>query len=230
MKNRFKVKNLSISNHWEDQGPLPETLTVNLSKNTAWSLGTEVELCTSKEDEAMTFEQSDVCGTIDDDDETTGSKSVKDDENGASCRTKITPCPNESDSDSLARIKLANINHEEDASTIISTISDDVSEVRRLRTLHINDWLTDERAQEIIDNVQTVVNQEATRNVRSEAVKVVCDTINTAQEGMDLAFAAGTLATTASVAREDSLRYIERYNNEDAKKATNDAKVGLKKH
>ena len=89
-----------------------------------------------------------------------GSISVKEDENGASCRTKITPCPNESDSDLLAKIKLANINHEEDASTIISTISDDVSEVRRLRTLHINDWLTDERAQEIIDDVQTVVNQE----------------------------------------------------------------------
>ena len=155
---------------------------------------------------------------------------MKDDENGASCRTKITPCPNESDSDSLAKIKLANINHEEDASTIISTISDDVSEVRRLRTLHINDWLTDERAQEVIENVQAVVNQEAkNRTVRSEAIKVVCDTISAAQEGMDLAFAAGTLSTTACVAREDSSRNRERYNNEDAKKATIEAKVGLKK-
>ena len=43
-KNRFRVKNLSIVNHWGDLGPLPETLTVNLSRNTAWSLGTEVEL------------------------------------------------------------------------------------------------------------------------------------------------------------------------------------------
>ena len=95
-KNCFKVKNLAVINHWGDQGPLPETLTVNLSKNTAWSLGTEVELRTTEEDEAITFEQSDVCGTIDDDDETAGNKLVKDDENGASCRTKITPNPNES--------------------------------------------------------------------------------------------------------------------------------------
>ena len=47
---------------------------------------------------------------------------------------------------------------------------------------------------------------------------------------MDLAFAAGTLSTTAGVAREDSSRYIERCNNEDAKKATNDTKLALKKH
>ena len=199
-KNCFKVKNLAVINHWGDQGPLPETLTVNLSKNTAWSLGTEVELRTTEEDEAITFEQSDVCGTIDDDDETAGNKSVKDDENGASCRTKITPNPNESDSDSLARIKLANINHEDDASTIISTISDDVSDVRRLRTMHISDWLTDERAQEVIDKAHKLVNQGANRNVKPEAMKVICDTISTAQEGLDLAFAAGTLSTTACVA------------------------------
>ena len=75
-KNRFKVKNLSVVNYWGDLGTIPETLTVNLSKNT------------TEEDEAIMFEQSDVCGTNDDDDETAGNKSVKDDENGASCRTK----------------------------------------------------------------------------------------------------------------------------------------------
>ena len=30
-KNRFKVEKLSIINYWGDEGPLPETLTVNLS-------------------------------------------------------------------------------------------------------------------------------------------------------------------------------------------------------
>ena len=113
-KNRFKVEKLSIINYWGDEGPLPETLTVNLSKTTAWSLGTEVELKPSEEDEAIAFEPGDNC---EDNDEATGSTSVKDDENGASCRTKIAPCPTESDSDSLARIRLANINHGEDAST-----------------------------------------------------------------------------------------------------------------
>ena len=42
-RNRFKVKKLKIINHWGDKGAIPETLTVNLSKNTAWSLGEEVE-------------------------------------------------------------------------------------------------------------------------------------------------------------------------------------------
>ena len=35
-------------------------------------------------------------------------------ENGASCRTKITPGTNESDSESLAKIRLANNNLEDD--------------------------------------------------------------------------------------------------------------------
>ena len=61
-------------------------------------------------------------------------------------------------------------------------------------------------------------------------MKVVSDTINVAQEGMDLAFTAGTLATAAGVACEDSSRYTERCNNGDTKKAINDAKIGLKKH
>ena len=231
-QNFFRIGSLSIISHWGDRKPLPETATVNLTPNTAWSLGTEVELPTLKEDDlALRLEPGDIpCDNIEDDDETTGSLSVKDDENGASCRTKITPCTNESDSESLIKTKLANDNHEEDASTVISTISDDVSEIRRLRTLHINEWLTDERAQEIIQNVQTVVSQEAkNRHVQSEVIRVICDTIDIAQEGMDLAFAAGTLSTTAGIAREDSVRYTERYNDEEAKKARSDAKVGLKK-
>ena len=152
-RNRFKVKNLSVINYWGDLGTIPETLTVNLSKNTAWSLGSEVELRTTEEDEAIMFEQSDVCGTNDDDDET-ANKSVRDDENGASGRTKITPNTNESDSESLEKIKLDNINHEDVTSMIISTISDDISEVRRIRTMNIDDWLTDERAQEVVEKTE----------------------------------------------------------------------------
>ena len=44
--NRVRVKGISVVNYWGDLNPLPETLTVNLTKNTAWSLGTEVELHT----------------------------------------------------------------------------------------------------------------------------------------------------------------------------------------
>ena len=98
-RNRFKVKNITVVTTWGDNlDVIPESLTVNLSKNTAWSLGNEIELNTTEENEAIMFEQSDVCGTNDDDDEAAGNKSVKDDEHGASCHTKITPNTNESDS------------------------------------------------------------------------------------------------------------------------------------
>ena len=74
-----------------------------------------------------------------------------------------------------------------------------------------------------------MLEQEPDRYERQENIRRICDTINTAQEGLDLAFAAGTLSTTAGVAREDSVRYKERLTKEDAKKATIDAKAGLKR-
>ena len=89
--------------------------------------------------------------------------------------------------------------------------------------------MTDERAQEVIEKVHAVLEQEPDRYERQENIRRICDTINTAQEGLDLAFAVGTLSTTACVAREDSVRYKERYSKEDAKKATIDAKAGLKR-
>ena len=112
---------------------------------------------------------------------------------------------------------------------MISTISDDISEVRKLRTMDINDWLTDERAKEGIEKTNAVLEQEQDRYMKQESIRRICDTISTAQEGLDLAFAAGTLSTTACIAREDSVRYKERHFNEDAKKAMVDAKAGLKR-
>ena len=52
-RNRFKVKELSVVNHWGELGDIPETLTVNLSKNTAWSLGNEVEMQTIEKNEEI---------------------------------------------------------------------------------------------------------------------------------------------------------------------------------
>ena len=87
----------------------------------------------------------------------------------------------------------------------------------------------DERAQEVVDKTQAVIDQEPDRYERQERVRRICDTINAAQEGLDLAFAAGTLSTTAGIAREDSVRYKERYSKEDVKKMMVDAKAGLKR-
>ena len=160
-----------------------------------------------------------------------GNQSVKDDEKGASSRTKITPDTNESetDSESLAKIRLANDILEDDASTEVSTISKDVNKVRMLRTSHPSDWLTDERAQEVIHNVQTVINRETTKNEydRSDAVKMFRNVISEAQHAMDLAFVAGTITTSTGIARSDSVQYTEKLNDEEAKTAIDDAKTYL---
>ena len=48
-KNRFEVNKISIIKHWGDPKPLPTTITVNLTKETAWALGTRIESCSRKE-------------------------------------------------------------------------------------------------------------------------------------------------------------------------------------
>ena len=142
----------------------------------------------------------------------------------------IEPNINERDSESLAKIKLENNDNREDTSTVISTISDDISEVRRLRTMDINEWLTDERAQEVIEKTSTVLEQEEDIHAKQDSIRRICDTIGAAQEGLDLAFAAGTLSTTACIAREDSVRFKEKYSKDEAKRAMGDAKAGLKRY
>ena len=53
-RNRFRVNSISIIKHWGDLKTLPETLTINLTKETAWSLDTEIELATMKKDNPTT--------------------------------------------------------------------------------------------------------------------------------------------------------------------------------
>merc|ERR1712198_317680 len=100
-----------------------------------------------------------------------------------------------SDSESLARIKMENNGDRDDASSVISTISDDVCEARKLRTLDLTEYLTDERAQEIIVEVSRLLESEDDIHVRREILKNINDVIGAPQEGLDLAFAAGTLST-----------------------------------
>ena len=47
-RNRFMVKNLTIINCWGNMRTIPEKLTINLSKNTAWSLKKDIELRTTE--------------------------------------------------------------------------------------------------------------------------------------------------------------------------------------
>ena len=161
-------------------------------------------------------------------DETEG-ESPTDDETTPANLLVIEPSIHESDSESLARIKMENSDDRDDASTVISTISDDICEVRKLRTLDMSEYLTDERAQEIIIEVSRLLEQEDDIHVKQEALRRIHDAIGAAQEGLDLAFAAGTLSTTACIAREDSARYKDRLSKEEITKALGDAKAGLKR-
>ena len=70
---------------------------------------------------------------------------------------------NENDSESTRKVRVANNNPVDDTSDNVSSAADYVNEVRRLRTLHINEWLTDERVQEIMENVQAVVRRRDKR-------------------------------------------------------------------
>ena len=126
-------------------------------------------MTTTEENEAITFEQGETCETTDEEDETADETAIED-ETGATNRVIIQPNINESDTESLAKIKLENNDNREDTSTVISTISDDISEVRRLRTMDINDWLTDERAQEVIEKTSTVLEQEEDIHAKQDSI------------------------------------------------------------
>ena len=59
-RNCFKVEQLEVIFCWGKLGTIPETVTVNLSKSTVWSLGTEVTVST-EEDEVIAFEEGESC-------------------------------------------------------------------------------------------------------------------------------------------------------------------------
>ena len=59
-KNRFKLGCLSIITSWGERKPLPETIIVNITPDTAWSIDTEIDLATVKEDDlSLKFEPDD---------------------------------------------------------------------------------------------------------------------------------------------------------------------------
>ena len=158
-KNFFRIGSLKVINYWgEDPKPLPETVRCNLTSNIGWTIGTEVLLPTD-DNSAIEIKPSDIPdskkeGDVDQEDGDDALEDQSDDEGekGALCRVKIMPGINENgtDTESLNNIRLANNNLEDDASTDLSEISDDVDEIRKLRTAHPDDWLSDEKATEVL--------------------------------------------------------------------------------
>ena len=74
-RNRFMVRNISVIDSWGDLCTIPETLTINLSKNTAWTLTEEVELLTTEEDQAIMFNLGDICNIDNDNNDKTDNMS-----------------------------------------------------------------------------------------------------------------------------------------------------------
>ena len=74
---------------------------------------------------------------------------------------------------SLKNKRLKNERLEDDASTDFSEISDDEDQtgiaIRRLRTAHSDDWLSDEKADEVIYKVKKVINGKTAIDKKEKA-------------------------------------------------------------
>ena len=103
---------------------------------------------------------------------------------------------------------------------------DEADQARRLRTMNVNEWLTNEKVQDILERIQAVTKKG--RNSGAEMIRAIGDTINDAQMGMDQAFIAGTLATPANVARKDSLEHAQEISGKEASLAAAKARTYLK--
>ena len=91
-------------------------------------------------------------------------------------------------------------------STDFSEISDDKEQnsitIRRLRTAYSDEWLSDEKAEEIIHKVKKVINgkTDIDKKEKADAFEKLQEVVADVQYSLDLAFAVGTLATTKSTA------------------------------
>ena len=134
---------------------------------------------------------------------------------GATGRVMIVPdaTNNETDTESMNNIRIMNDNLNDDASSDMSEISEDEPQtgatVRKLRTSHPDDRLTDEKAEQALRTMKGVIQGKTDENQdgKAKAVSRLQEVITDAQYALDLAFSAGTLATLAGVAQSDSAQY-----------------------
>ena len=175
-ENFFRMGKLKIITSWGDEPKtLSATVCTNLTWNVGWSKATAVlptdensateirpsDIPTSKREEEV--DQSEVEETVEDhlDDEVTI---------GASGRVKILPdaTNNETDTESMNNIRMANDRLEDEASTDFSEISEDENQtgntIRSLRTLHPDDWMSDEKATQVLHKLQKVINDNTAKN------------------------------------------------------------------
>ena len=155
---------------------------------------------------------------------------------GATGRVMIVPdaTNNETDMESMNNIRIMNDNLNDNASSDMSDISEDEPQagaaIRKLRTSHPDDRLTDEKAEQALRTMKGVIqgNTDERQDGKTKAVLRLQEVITDAQYALDLVFSVGTLATLASVARSDSAQYGSKLQDGRYKEALDNAKIWLK--
>ena len=122
----------------------------------------------------------------------------------------------------------------DDASSGMSEIWEDEPQasatVRKLRTSHPDDRLTDEKAEEALRTIKRVIqgNTDERQDEKAKAVSRLQEVITDAQNALDLAFSVGTLSTLSGIARSDSAQYASKLQDGRYEKALENAKLWLK--
>ena len=197
---------------------------IHLSWKQTWALGTEVTLDTNGESEAFEVDMDKIPKIVECfDDDTTDIQEEK----GAAGGIPIMGISDNGKNQETNDTEYSKVSSADDTSDDESLIDEDEDgQARRLRTMNINEWLTNEKVQDILDRVQAVT--KTGRNCGNEITRAIVDTINDAQMGMDQAFIAGTLATPANVARKDSLEHSQAISEKEASLAAVKARTYLK--
>ena len=178
-------------------------MTVDLSRKQTWALGTEVTLDTNGENEVFEVDMDQIPKIIECCDDDT--EDIQE-EKGAAGGIPIMDISDNKRKQESQLTEIAKDSPTDDTSDDESLCDEEeVGQARRLRNMNINEWLTDEKVNDILERVQAA--SQINRNRSSEIARTVGDAINNAQMGMDQAFIAGALAAHGGVARKDSAEY-----------------------
>ena len=201
--NKVTVKNLVLVECWGEEytKKLPKTMTIELNRQQTWALGTEATLDTEEENEAVQIDMNSIPTVI-----KLGDSDAEEalEEKGAAGgiptlelkNSNVTQKPTESTENSSTD----DSSGDESANSI-----DEAGKARIQRNKYINEWLTDKTIDDILHRVQLAA--QANKGRTNGVAMTVGEACHNAQRGMDQAFIAGALTTSAGVVRSDSTEY-----------------------
>ena len=151
--NRVVVKKLEIANCWGEEytQKLPKTMVFDLSRRQTWALGTEVTLDTNGDSEAFEVDMDRIPKIVEcSDDDTKEIQEEKGDAGGIPI-IEVSDRGTNQECNSTDTSEDSPANDVSDDESLID--EDEDSQARRLRTMNINEWLTNEKVQDILDRV-----------------------------------------------------------------------------